>query len=67
MARGCGDCCNGRSDVENEVAPIKTRLLREGQSSGFDIMLKILKSVVLYFLMKEYTRMPLYRRHMCAV
>ena len=29
-ARGCGNCCDGRSDVENGVTPIKTRLLRKG-------------------------------------
>ena len=52
---GCNDCCDGRSDAKNEVTPIKTRLLRKGQSSGSDTMLEILKSVVLYFVMKEYT------------
>ena len=55
MARGCDDCCDGRSDVENGVAPIKTILLRKGQSSGSDTMLEVLKSIVLYFIMKEYT------------
>ena len=54
-ARGCGDCCDDRSDVENGVTPIKTRLLRKGQSSDSNIMLEILKFVVLYFIMKEYT------------
>ena len=29
--RGCNDCCDGRSDVENEVTPIKTILLRKCQ------------------------------------
>jgi len=29
-ARGYGDCCDGGSDVENVVTPIKTRLLRKG-------------------------------------
>ena len=53
-ARGCGNCCDGESDVENGVTLIKTRLLRKGQSSGSDIMLEILKSVVLYFIIKEY-------------
>ena len=52
---GCNDYCDGRSDVKNEVTPIKTRLLRKGQSSGFDTMLEILKFVILYFVMKEYT------------
>ena len=28
-ARGCGDCFDDRSDVENGVTPIKTRLLRK--------------------------------------
>ena len=53
-ARGCGNCCDGESDVENGVTLIKTRLLRKGQSSGSGIMLEILKSVVLYFIIKEY-------------
>ena len=55
MARGYGHYCDGGSDVKNGVTPIKTRLLRKGQSSGSDTMLEILKSVVLYFIMKEYT------------
>ena len=67
MARGYSDCCDSGSDVENRVTPIKTRLLREGQSSDSDTMLEILKSIVLYFMMKEYTSVPLYRRHMCGV
>ena len=54
-ARGCGHCCDGGSDVKNGVTPIKTRLLRKGQSSDSDTMLEILKFVVLYFIMKEYT------------
>ena len=29
-ARGCGNCCDGRSDVESGLTPIKTRLLRKG-------------------------------------
>ena len=29
MARGCGNCYDGGSDVENGVTPIKTRLLRK--------------------------------------
>ena len=53
--RGCGDCCDGRSDVENGVTPIKTRLLRKGQSSSFDTMLEILNSTMLYFIVKECT------------
>ena len=54
-ARGCGNCCDGESDVENGVTLIRTRLLRKGQSSGSDIMLEILKFIVLYFMLKEYT------------
>ena len=54
-AKGCGDCCDGRSNVENEVTPIKTRLQRKGQSNDSDTMLEILKFVVLYFIRKEYT------------
>ena len=55
MAKGCNDCCDGKSDVENGVTPIKTKLLRNGQSSGSDTMLEILNSIVLYFTVKEYT------------
>ena len=47
-ARGCGGCCDGGSDVENEVTPIKTRLLRKGQSSGFDTMLEILNKCIVF-------------------
>ena len=54
-AKGYGDCCDSGSDVENGITPIKTRLLRKGQSCGSDTMLEILKSVVLYFMIKEYT------------
>ena len=67
MVIGCGDCCDGESDVENGVTPIKTRLLRKCQNNGSDTILEILKSVVFYFMIKEYTWVPLYRRHMCAV
>ena len=55
MTRGCRDFSDSGSDVENEVTPIKTRLLRKGQSSGSNTMLEILNSVVLYFMIKEYT------------
>ena len=54
MARGCGDCCDGGSDVENGVTPIKTRLLRKGQSSGSDTMLEILKDCIVFH-NQEYT------------
>ena len=47
-ARGCGDCCDGGSDVKNGVTPIRTRLLRKGQSSGFDIMLEILEDCIVF-------------------
>ena len=61
-------CYDGGSDVENGVTLIKTRLLRKGQGSGSDTMLEILNDCILYFSrMKEYTRVPLYRRHMSAV
>ena len=49
MAKGCGSCCDGRSNVENGVTPIKTRLLRKGQSSGFDTMLEILNKCIVFF------------------
>ena len=55
MVIGCGDCCDGESDVENGVTPIKTRLLRKCQNNGSDTILEILKSVVFYFMIKEYT------------
>ena len=55
MVRGCDSCCDGGSNVENELTPIKTRLLRKCQSSGYDTMLEILKSMVLYFTLKECT------------
>ena len=32
--KGYGNCCDVGSDVENGVTPIKTRLLRKGQSYG---------------------------------
>ena len=59
--------CDGRSDVETGVTPIKTRLLKKGQNSSSNTMLEILKFVVLYFIIKEYTWVLLYRRHICAV
>ena len=39
MAKGSGSSCDGISYVENGITPIKIRLLRKGQSSGFDTML----------------------------
>ena len=53
--RGCGDCCDSGSNVENGVTPIKTKLLRKCQNSGSDTMFEILKFVALYFMIKEYT------------
>ena len=47
-AKGCGDCCDGGSDVENGVTPIKIRLLRKGQSSGSDTMLEILENCIVF-------------------
>ena len=52
--RGYGDCCDSGSDVENGVTPIKTRLLRKGQSSGSDTMLEILKDCIVFH-NQEYT------------
>ena len=46
--RGCGDCCDGGSDVESGVTPIKTRLLRKGQSSGSDTMLEIMNDCIVF-------------------
>ena len=45
MTKGYDGCCDSRSD-KNGVAPIKTRLLRKGQSSRFDTMLEILNAIV---------------------
>ena len=46
--RGYGGCCDGKSDVENGVTPIKTRLIRKGQSSGSDTMLEILNKCIVF-------------------
>ena len=40
------------------VTLIKTRLLRKGQSSGFDTMLEILENLYCIFLMRKYTSVP---------
>ena len=47
-ARSYGNYCDGRSDVENGVTPIKTRLLRKCQSSGSDTMLEILEDCIVF-------------------
>ena len=47
-AKGCGDCCDGESDVENGVTPIEIRLLRKCQSSGSDTMLEILENCIVF-------------------
>ena len=52
--RGYGDCCDGGSDVENGVTPIKTRLLRKGQSNGFDTMLIILNDCIVFHNQRIY-------------
>ena len=54
MARGCGDCCDGGSDVESGVTPIKTRLLRKGQSSDSDTMLEILNDCIVFHNQRIY-------------
>ena len=54
IANGYDHCCDSGSDVKNGVTSIKTRLLKKGHSSDSNTMLEILKSVVLYFKMKEY-------------
>ena len=43
--RGYSDCCDGGSNVESGVTPIKIRLLRKSQSSGSDTMLEILEDL----------------------
>ena len=58
MARGCSDCCDSGSDVENGVTPIKTRLLKKGQNSGSNTMLEILNDCVVFHNQRIY---------MCAV
>ena len=51
-----------------EVTLMKTRLLRKCRSSGSDTMLEIRNNCIIFFFpIKEYTSVPLYRRHMCAV
>ena len=39
-ARGYSDCCDGGSDVESGVTPIKTRLIGKSRSSSSDTMLE---------------------------
>ena len=65
-ARGYNDCCDGGSDVESGVTPIKTRLLRKSQSSGSDTMLEILEDCIVFHDERIYIS-ALYRRHKCAV
>ena len=58
-AKGYSDYCDGGSDVESGITPIKTRLLRKGQSCGSNTMLEILEDLyILYFFMRKYTSMP---------
>ena len=64
-ARGYSDCCDGGSDVESGVIPIKTRLLRKSQSSGSDTMLEILNDCIVFHKLKEYTSVP-YIRDVCV-
>ena len=45
---------------------IKTRLLRKGQSNGFDTMLEILEDCIVFHNKRIYIN-ALYRRHKCAV
>ena len=52
--RGCNDCCDGGSDVENGVTPINTRLLRKGQSSGSNTMLEILNNCIVFLSERIY-------------
>ena len=57
--KGYSDYCDGGSDVESGITPIKTRLLRKGQSCGSNTMLEILEDLyILYFFMRKYTSMP---------
>ena len=53
-AKGCGYYCDGGSDVENGVTPIKTRLLRKGQSSDSDTILEILKDCIVFHNQRIY-------------
>ena len=54
MASGCDDCYDNGSDVEIGVTPIKTRLLRKGQSSGSDTMLEILEDCIVFHNQRIY-------------
>ena len=65
-ARGYSDCCDGGSDVESGVTPIKTRLLRKSQSSDSNTMLEILEDCIVFLNEKIYIS-ALYMRHKCAV
>ena len=66
-ARGCDGNCDGGSVGKKEVTLMKTRLLRKDQSSGSDTMLEIQNDCIVFHKSKEYTPVPLYRRHICAV
>ena len=66
MAKSCGSCCDDGSDVEKGVTLIKTRLLRKGQSSGYDTMLDILKDCIVFLNERIYIS-ALYRKHKCVV
>ena len=64
--RGYSVCCDGGSDVESGVTPIKTRLLRKSQSNGSDTMLEILEDCIVFLHERMYIS-ALYRKHKCAV
>ena len=53
-ARSYSDCCDDGSDVENGVTPIRTRLLRKGQSNGSDTMLEILNNCIVFHNQRIY-------------
>ena len=53
-ARGYSDCCDGGSNVESGVTPIKIRLLRKSQSSGSDTVLEILNNCIVFHKLKTY-------------
>ena len=65
-ARGYSVCCDGRSDVESGVTPIKTRLLRKSQSNGSDTMLEILEDCIVFLHERMYIS-ALYRKYKYAV
>ena len=66
MARGCGGCCDGGSDVKKGVTLIKTRLLSKGQSSGSDTMLEILNNYIVFLNQRIYISAFIWEAYVCG-